>query len=257
MVMRTAIIAIAKNEELYIKEWLEYHFNLGFNKIIVCDNDDTPILKRFESDQVIVEECAGDDNHQPKVYTNMFAKYRNQFDWILFIDIDEFLVLEEGDVNSFLSSIPYEARIIRLSCRHFTDNDELDVIDGNYNVHDRFKTPVNTNLNKYVKSFISCKIEKKRPFIYGHSIYDSTIYAVNALGEKVISKDVFGDVLYKKAWINHYRTKTIGEYIRQKYRRGGCNKNPNRYFMWEEYFFKTNKKTQEKIDYANKIIKGG
>ena len=255
--MRTAIIAIAKNEELYIPEWLEYHLNLGFDKIIVADNDDTPILKRFESDQVIIEECPGDDNHQPKVYTNMFAKYRNDFDWILFIDIDEFLVLEEGDVNSFLSSIPEEARIIRLSCKHFTDNDELDVIDGNYNVHDRFKTPVNTNLNKYVKSFISCKIEKKRPFIYGHSIYDETIYAVNALGEKVISKDVFGDVLYKKAWINHYRTKTIGEYIRQKYRRGGCNKNPNRYFMWEEYFFKTNKKTQEKIDYANKIIKGG
>ena len=255
--MRTAIIAIAKNEELYIKEWLEYHLKLGFNTIIVCDNDDTPILKRFESDQVTIEECPGDDNHQPKVYTNMFAKYRNDFDWILFIDIDEFLVLEEGDVNSFLSSIPEEARIIRLSCKHFTDNDELDVVDGNYNVHDRFKTPVNTNLNKYVKSFISCKIEKKRPFIYGHSIYDETIYAVNALGEKVISKDVFGDVLYKKAWINHYRTKTIGEYIRQKYRRGGCNKNPNRYFMWEEYFFKTNKKTQEKIDYANKIIKGG
>ena len=54
--------------------------------------------------------------------------------------------------------------------------------------------------------------------------------------------------------MNHYPTKTIGEYIRQKYNRGGPNGNPKRYDNWENYFFRTNRKTQEKIDYANKLI---
>ena len=38
--MSSCLIAIAKNEEPYLKEWIEYHANLGFDKIIVCDNND-------------------------------------------------------------------------------------------------------------------------------------------------------------------------------------------------------------------------
>lgn len=38
--MSSFVVAIAKNEELYLKEWVEYHFHLGFDKIIICDNND-------------------------------------------------------------------------------------------------------------------------------------------------------------------------------------------------------------------------
>ena len=38
--MSSCIVAIAKNEEPYLKEWVEYHFALGFDKIIICDNND-------------------------------------------------------------------------------------------------------------------------------------------------------------------------------------------------------------------------
>ena len=34
------IVAIAKNEEKYIADWAIYHFNLGFDKIFVIDNND-------------------------------------------------------------------------------------------------------------------------------------------------------------------------------------------------------------------------
>ena len=38
--MQSCIVAIAKNEELYLEEWVKYHFNLGFDKIFICDNND-------------------------------------------------------------------------------------------------------------------------------------------------------------------------------------------------------------------------
>ena len=55
--MKVAIIAIAKNENLYINEWLDYHFKLGFDNIIICENDDELILKDvIHDDRVIIED---------------------------------------------------------------------------------------------------------------------------------------------------------------------------------------------------------
>jgi hypothetical protein len=33
--MKTALVAIAKNEDLYINEWIEYNLKIGFSDIIV------------------------------------------------------------------------------------------------------------------------------------------------------------------------------------------------------------------------------
>ena len=38
--MKTALCAIAKNENLYIREWVEYYMKLGFSNIILYDNND-------------------------------------------------------------------------------------------------------------------------------------------------------------------------------------------------------------------------
>ena len=37
--MKTALCAIAKNENLYIREWVEYYMKLGFSNIILYDNN--------------------------------------------------------------------------------------------------------------------------------------------------------------------------------------------------------------------------
>lgn len=254
--MKTAIIAIAKCEELYIKEWIDYHLNLNFDTIIIADNDDTLVLSGYASDRVIIEDYSNVEGVQVKAYSELFDKYRNQFDWLFFIDIDEFLVIEDGsDVKTFLSSFPQD-KIIRLSWKVYGDNDLLDVVDDDYSVVKRFtKEAEKTKLNSFVKSFIPTNIPIEHPRVCGHSIYSTKLKAVNALGERCINYNQHIErVVHKKAWVNHYMTKTIGEYIRQKYNRGGSNNNPNRYKKWEEYFFKINKRTQEKVDYANKLI---
>ena len=254
--MRVAIIAIAKNEQLYIKEWLDYHINIGFDTIIVADNDDELILSGHSSDKVIIENYTGVERVQPKAYTELFNKYKNDYDWIAFFDIDEFLVLDGlSNVKDLLSGL--DADEIRLNCKHFTDNNELDVIDGNYNVFNRFKTEANVyDLDRFLKSFINTRVVlENKKCIYGHGLYERKLKAVNVLNE-CIQADSFKSVepIFVKAWFNHYRTKTIGEYIRQKYYRGGANANPKRYSEWEKYFFQTNVITDEKINYANKLI---
>ena len=78
---------------------------------------------------------------------------------------------------------------------------------------------------------------------------------MNVLGDKVYwGRELRDGPINKVAWLNHYRTKTIGEYVRQKYFRGGPNRNNVRYHRLS-YFFETNEKTPEKVEYAEKLIK--
>lgn len=252
--MRVAIIAIAKNEQLYLQEWLDYHLQLGFDTIIVADNDDTLLLSGFSSENVIIEDYTGIDKVQSKAYTELFEKYKDDYDWIAFFDIDEFLVLDGCTLKEFLSE--FDADEVKLNCMHFTDGDELDVVDGDYSVFRRFVYAADSpDLNRFSKAFINCRIKASFKAIYGHGIYDKGVNAVDVLGNKILPCDrKTRNKLFVKGWFNHYPTKTIGEYIRQKYYRGGPNGNPRRYTDWENYFFRTNTRTEEKVEYAKRII---
>ena len=252
--MKVALIAIAKCEELYIKEWIDYHLEKGFDSIIIADNDDELILSGYNSTAVKIEDYTKVEGVQTKAYTQLFAKYRNDYDWIFFCDIDEFVVIEDGmSVKDFLSSLP-QVDMIRLNCKHFTDGDELDVIDGNYNVFNRFKEEIPVDNDRFCKTFLNTKTDIGQQKICGHGVYDKKLKAINAEGNPCEVERKTRNVVHKVAWVNHYRTKTIGEYIRQKYWRGGANHNPHRYSDWKRYFQVTNNLTQEKIEYAEKII---
>ena len=38
--MRVYLCALAKNEHLYINEWVKHYIDMGFDKIFIYDNDD-------------------------------------------------------------------------------------------------------------------------------------------------------------------------------------------------------------------------
>ena len=248
---KVGIIAIAKNEDLYLEEWINWHLGLGFDTIIIGLNDDEfkPLIA---NPRVIYEDYTGVEKVQSLAYTELYEKYRDQFDWLLFIDIDEF-VMCYTHIKTFLYG--FDCDVVRISCKHYSDGDMLDT-DGDYRVIERFTQPYYTNLDTFVKSFINTRVELGERKIYGHGIYDKTLDARNAYGDPCENTNQHTTrIVHERCWLNHYPTKTIGEYIRQKYRRGGANNNPGRYTNWDKYFFRTNRRTQEKIGYANKLIK--
>lgn len=252
---KVGIIAIARNEALYIREWVDHHLDIGFDNIILADNDDEFILPGIiEYPAVIHENYCGIDKVQALAYTELYQKYKADFDWLLFIDCDEFVMLDEhyASIAEFLEG--FDCDVVRISSKHFSDNDSLDTL-GDYRVVQRFRDPYYTSLDTFVKSFINTRVELGERKIYGHGIYNKDLDARNALGDPCENTNQHTTrIVHERCWLNHYRTKTVGEYIRQKYFRGGANGNPGRYTNWEKFFFATNRKTQEKIDYANKLI---
>lgn len=266
--MKTAVVCICKNEENYIKEWIDHYFNIGFDKIFVCDNNDIgndsmyDIIKELNNENVIYSNWQGKQFCQVECYTKLYADYKNSFDWILFCDIDEFLEFKDKsqDIKTFLSNPIFEnAGEVRFCWQIYDDNGLLDVFDGNYSVK-RFTHHLSPDHKRQdqCKSIIQTKFWNGK--IHAHGVYDSNILAVDSTGAKCNNKgcsisteckQILGD-----AWLNHYRTKTIGEYIRFKMFRGDVlsekmlKKNVNINNFWTD-----NKKTPEKEAYAKKLIK--
>ena len=264
--MKTCIISVVRQENLYIKEWVDYHLGLGFDNIIICDNNDLDgerVSDVITDKRVIIQNYIDYEGVQRPAYTRTFLKYKRQYDWFLFLDVDEFVVLDEkyhNNIKEFLSDpIFSSAEVIRLCWKIYTSNTDLDIIDGNYNVFNRFKDIHISKEENFVKSFIKGSIKYEGGEIKGHGYYDKNLIAVSSDGfrcdNSCFKLHTPDDIpIYTNAWINHYPTKTIGEYIRQKYFRGGPNANLRRYSNLS-YFFRYNDKTPEKVEYGEKLIK--
>ncbi len=101
-----AIIACCKMEELYIKEWLDWHLNIvGIDHIFLCDNNDfgyhtqlTDVVKDYiDKGVVTVFNYQGVFPIQPECYNNVYQDFGYNYDWFAVIDIDEFMHLPMFD----------------------------------------------------------------------------------------------------------------------------------------------------------------
>ncbi|MCR5563024.1 MAG: glycosyltransferase family 92 protein [Desulfovibrio sp.] len=107
-----ALCCIARDEDFYIEEWVDYHLLLGFDKIIIYDNHSKISLKTLldryiKSGSVIVNNTEGDNigtKAQGMAYTHCFNNYKNDFVWIAVIDADEMIVIHNKcNIKAFLA----------------------------------------------------------------------------------------------------------------------------------------------------------
>ena len=102
---RLAICAIAKNEALYIEEWLAFHFLQGVAEIRVYDHGSgdgmAEILARVGRRAPVTRVDWGHvgpphGTHQLTAYADGTAYFAGRADWVAFIDIDEFIRSRRG-----------------------------------------------------------------------------------------------------------------------------------------------------------------
>ena len=101
------ICTICKNENLYIKEFIEYYIKLGIKKIILYDNNDIDDermeekLKYFiKNNFVEIVDIRGLKSIQIPIYNHCYKKYSDQFDYLSFLDVDEFITMYKPKFQS-------------------------------------------------------------------------------------------------------------------------------------------------------------
>jgi glycosyltransferase involved in cell wall biosynthesis len=112
--MKSAICLIVRDEVRDIAEWIAFHAVLGFDTQIIFDNASTDGTDRIIKAAARLFDVRYHDwpNAQPRsqclAYEAACSAYKLEFDWIAFLDSDEFLVPQDFvPINSFLDR--YEA----------------------------------------------------------------------------------------------------------------------------------------------------
>lgn len=259
--MRVAVIAIARLEGKYLQEWVDHYKSLGFANAIICDNDHDEdnedikeILKNdIESGFVIIEDYRNQVRAQMRCYSEMYAKYKNDYDWLAFYDIDEQLELpRHKDISDFLSDKgDFECVMFNWLC--YGDNDQV-LADYSKPLKERFPKPLPVDIrvqysfseNMHIKSMIKGGL----PYLYFQGnphCPDTPLKCCNPSGIQC-NNCPFQPIDYSNGYLRHYITKSTQEYFENKLKRGTGDRDYNSFlYTYRNRYFMYNQVTQEKL----------
>ena len=258
------------DEHLYINEWVSHYFSLGVDKIFLFDNDDkgSPYIGDFIDKaylpkiKIINARGVDRDGMQHDFYTNFYNIQKDNFDWCLFCDIDEFL-LGTTNIKQFLSNNKFKNfEQIRIKWKMFGDND-LITRDMSNGLIKTFTKEVTTTLSKDLSKECGL-LNQGKAIVRGHlkdisfnSVHFATrknklLVSCLPSGKPCVSLvEIKEDYSNENIFLNHYMTKSLSEFVNQKMNRtdavfGQRNLKLN-------YYWRINRKTPEKIEYIKNL----
>ena len=254
---------ICKQENLYIKEFIEHYKILGYNHIFIYDNNNIKGEKLEEIVQnyidngfiSIIDYRGETKKPQFKVYIDCYEKNNKNYDWLSFFDADEFLELKPKDIKiqDFLNNERYNnCQNVKFNWLLYSDDEKLTY--NNKSIQERFKTPLfNNSLNKHIKSTVRGNLSVN----YWNGCWNphsgiTNFNCCSSSGKQISKISPYNKPYdYKYGYLKHYRTKTIEEYI-NKVKRGRADDIGINYKDMVKKFFMSNKKTKKKIDIFKK-----
>lgn len=263
---KVCLCCIAKNENRYIRDYIEYYRNLGFCHVHIIDNND-PDGERFEdvisdyieSGYVSIRNARGLKRHQCVAYRIFYDEHHRKYDYIAFFDCDEYLVLnKDNTIQEYIRrSIFDDAQVIQISWMMFGDNGNIRYEDKP--MCERFKTPLVLDPKKHkkehIKSIVRCDLDPGLVYFHNpHTIAPVELYVVNNEGERVINT-YEQEMSYGLAQLNHYYTKSLEEWL-WRYKRGRADIiDPRTFDDFVKNYFDINERTIEKEKFVEEFRK--
>ena len=209
------IVCIAKYEKDYIKYFIDYHLALGFDKIFLYDNEDTPVYSQLlNNDNVVVTHLPGNSYNKGVQYIALEHFVTNfmklPFTHVAHIDIDEYITLKKhNNIKDFIRDyIINDCAGIGMNWRYFGSNGQTQkelVADPL-----RF-TKCEINGNVHIKTLF--EINSFKGFKDVHSIHCSKNKFIKSTFGNIIGGPFNECIDYSIIQLNHYKCKTLPEFI--------------------------------------------
>ena len=260
-----SICVIGKNENKYIREFAEYYHLLGVDKIFLYDNNElngeyfeTMVKDYIKINYIEIIDVRGLSSIQIPVYNHCYHKNKNIFNWIGFVDIDEYLYIENKEtIKNYLYNNKFDkCQALLFNWILYNDNGLLKY--NNRNVIERFTNPsIKLNQSKtFVRGYIKDLIMPST-HLPGINVFSFC----NSNGQIIYPKNFIGNEFefQPKAYIKHFFTKTAEEFC-EKLKKGNAHfhkHNPEYLKVLRqkiELFYKINQITKEKINILENCI---
>jgi hypothetical protein len=216
--MKVALVCIAKDEDNYIQEWIDYHKKIGFDRIFIYENN----WRCKAEDDMLTKIPYDGEIMQVPAYNDFIKKYYGEFDWVLFLDVDEFLVLKKQKTIQEMIKEQYKmGHGFAVNWVLFGGNNHEGVTNNNYSVIKRF---TKRDDGPYCLFKTLLKLSTKRVRMLNP--HRPNLVIVDTDGRLVIG-DNHNNSPIDITQVNHYFCKTQEEYLK-KVCRGSSDGTPKR-----------------------------
>lgn len=227
----TGVVLLIKDENRYLREWIDYHDAIGFDKIYIYDNGVkervAEIVEAFPDavrEKITIIDWTGHHEHiQQDAYNHFLANFREEVRWALMIDSDEFLTFTDSkttNVNDFLKDYEDYTEIWGYEVEYNANGQER---YEDRPVRERFTETTTVRDGYFWKNFI--QPNRISHFTMHYARYNDQKHFLYKNGRK--NSDLFR--------IDHYYTKSWEEWKWKIKERGGAD--PNYHKILSEFFF--------------------
>jgi len=255
--IKVCVCTLGRQENLYIREFVNHYENYGVNKIFLYDNNkkdgekfEDVIGDYIKKGFVELLDWRGIDQPIFPIMNDCYNKNKNKYDWLIFYEIDEFINLYKyTNVKDFLKQKKFKnCKVILLNIINHSDNDQL--YYENKTLSERFPAIVPLEKSQIsVKSILRGNISNLT-ITWMHHINDG-LPKCNGFGHP---NDFIHGNDFKYNVIDHYYSKSTEEFI-QKIMRGDSWRGTLDYVQHRtEKYLNQNKITLEKIEKLEKGI---
>ena len=257
---KICLCTLGKEENKYVREYINHYFKYGVDKIFIYDNNDingesfNNIIDDYIQNKFVeILNFRGINKVQLKTmnhcYKNNFLKY----DWLIFYDMDEYIYLKNiFNFKKFVRKpIFNKCDYIRLNNIYHSDNNNLHYI--NKSLTERFPEIIR-NMKKYlIKTILKGNITGIKITNVHFLSQNKKIKACNGFGKKVKKIGLYADKVDKKYnYINHFSFKSTEEFISKIIRGSAVYGKKKRMLIKIRFYFAFNKITLNKINYIEK-----
>jgi hypothetical protein len=226
-----SVCLIFKNEARYLREWIEYHLLIGVDHFYLYNNfsDDnySEILAPYIQQGLVTLTEYPHQYAQVQAYEDCYRRFHDESHWIGYIDADEFVnIVAYNDIKQLLNKYSNMPGLF-LNWKMFGTSGYLKE-DGSL-VVERYtaswpwlchvgKTFINNNYN-----FRKIAVHFHRAKYLGFPLYPVNLdYVAVPYCESLVSLS-----LEKKAYLNHYWSKSYEQYVYKDYVKGDVEKKEN------------------------------
>jgi len=263
--IKIALCTMGKQENLYVKEFINYYIKLGIDNFFIYDDNDENSERisdmidiQYKNIVEVYEAKKLKYVNQSLAFTDCYDKNKNKFDWILMVDMDEFLYIKKDTLKNYLLKPVFnKCDFIKINWILPSDNGQL--YYENKSLFERFKGPYKKS--RFIKSIIRGNISNLKYWVHSPYISPYKNASCNNIGKKInndiINLEHIDNINIRKAFIIHFHYKSTEEFI-QKLKRGYSNWYGKELFNMLKYrinnYLNDNKITKDKIEYLEKEL---
>lgn len=217
---KVACVTVVKNEQNFIREWLAFQIALGFDVVVVFDNMSTDgtkkIVEEFSAKFDVRYHVSEDSgiNYQKSVYLRSISDLKDDFDWVAFLDCDEFISLPSGvQLKEILDSSAADA--IGINWAFFGSSGHVASPHGLVTQNFLYRSDESFGPNRHVKSIV--RPDKVLGYVNAHYFRVEGDY-VDLSGNEIVWKEpgVIGSFPnFERGKINHYFVKSREDWERK------------------------------------------